>query len=143
MLRTICVVVKGTQSLTLPVVSRVPQGSVLGPLLFLIYTNDITCVISNGKISVYANDIVLYQIICSPMDSILLQQDVDSICAWVDQNLLLLKTLKCCYLLFSRKSTPTLPPSPLCGNDTNLHMVNTLGSPPLIQLGLHTSTLFA
>jgi len=79
--RTICVVVNGTQSFTLPFVSRVPQGSVLGPLLFLIYINDITCVIPNGKISVYANDIVLYQIFCSPMDSILLQQDIDSICA--------------------------------------------------------------
>ena len=97
---TICVVVNGTQSLTLPVVSRVPQGSVLDPLLFLIYINDITCVISNGKVSVYANDIVLYQIICSPMDSILLQQDVNSICAWVDQNLLLLNTLKCFYFNF-------------------------------------------
>ena len=37
------------------------------------------------------------------MDYILLQQDVDSICAWVDQNLLLLNTLKCCYLLFVKE----------------------------------------
>ena len=41
-----------------------------------------------------------------------MQQDVDSICAWVDQNFLLLNTLKCHYPLFSRKPTPTLPPSP-------------------------------
>jgi len=43
----------------------------LHTLLFLIYINDIsdiTCVISSGKISVYANDIVLYQIVRSPMD---------------------------------------------------------------------------
>jgi len=112
------VVVNGTQSLTLPVMSGVPQRSVLGPLLFLIYIIDITCAISNGKISVYANVIVLYH---SPMDYILVQEDVDSICAWVDQNLLLLNTLKCCYLLFSRKSTPTLPPSPLFVNDELFH----------------------
>ena len=47
---------------------------------------------------------------------------VDFICAWVHQNLLLY-TLKCCYLLFSRKPTPTFPPSPLFVNDTILHMV--------------------
>ena len=38
--------------------------------------------------------------------------------------------------LGSRKPTPTLPPSPLCGNDTNLHMVNTLGSPSPQQLSI-------
>jgi len=56
------------------------------------------------------------------MDYILMQQDIDSICAWVDQNLLLFNILKC-YLLFSRKPTPTLPPSPLFVNDTILYMV--------------------
>ena len=44
------------------------------------------------------------------------------ICAWVDQNSLLLNTLKCCYLLFSRKPTPTLPSFPLLVNNTVLHM---------------------
>ena len=52
-----------------------------------------------------------------------MQQDVDSIPAPVDQNLLLLNALICCYLLFSRKSIPTLPPSPLFVNDAILHMV--------------------
>ena len=44
------------------------------------------------------------------------------ICAWVDQNSLLLNTLKCCYLLFSRKPTATLPSSPLLVNNTVLCM---------------------
>ena len=120
--RTQCVVVNGTESPALPVVSGVPQGSVLGPLLFLIYINDVTCVVSNGKIIIYADDIALYQIIHSPIDFILVQQNINSICAWVDQNSLLLNTLKCCYLLFSRKPTPTPPSSPLLVNNTVLRM---------------------
>ena len=38
----------------------VPQGSVLGLLLFLIYVNDISNVITNSKISLYADDTVIY-----------------------------------------------------------------------------------
>ena len=54
------VCVNGSSSETLPVYSGVPQGSVLGPLLFIVYVNDITAIpLSDGSLSLYADDILL------------------------------------------------------------------------------------
>jgi len=51
------VCVNGSSSDVLPVTSGVPQGSVLGPLLFIFYINDITMVqLSDGTMSLYADD---------------------------------------------------------------------------------------
>ena len=58
------VVVDGSSSNPLQVLSGVPQGSVLGPLIFLIYINDVVWQISSSsKINLYADDIALYRTI--------------------------------------------------------------------------------
>ena len=79
--RSQSVVLHGETSDLLPVTSGVPQGSVLGPLLFLLYVNDINDVaLSEGsKLILYADDILLHRKIYTEKDYAALQQDVDSL----------------------------------------------------------------
>ena len=69
-------------------ISGVLQGSVLGPLLFLIYINDSACEALNigSHIALYADNILLYRVISSPADYVTLQTDVDSLSNWVLKN---------------------------------------------------------
>ena len=57
------------------VTSGVPQGSVLGPLLFILYVNDITDGLQS-TLEMFADDSKLYRIIQNPCDSEVLQQDL-------------------------------------------------------------------
>ena len=63
------------------VTSGVPQGSVLGPILFLIFINDMPeCI--NSKCRLFADDSIVYRTITSVADSIALQKDLDSLHEW-------------------------------------------------------------
>ena len=66
--------VNGTHSSPRPVPSGVPQGSVLGPVLFLLYINDITEHIKS-TMRLFADDSILYREIKNTCDHALLQQD--------------------------------------------------------------------
>ena len=67
--RTQKVTVEGVESDPTPVLSGVPQGTVLGPLLFLIYINDISENLSPGsQLRLFADDSLLYRNIKSNMD---------------------------------------------------------------------------
>ena len=65
------------------VLSGVPQGTVLGPLFFLIYINDISKGLTEGtKIRLFADDSLLYRSIKTPNDSAILQKDLDTLQLW-------------------------------------------------------------
>ena len=69
------------------VLSGVPQGSVLGPLLFVLFINDIIEVIDyETKILLYADDLKKYRQINSEQDRIKLQVDISSLQDWANQN---------------------------------------------------------
>ena len=105
------VVLNGKDYSTTNVMSGVPQGSVLGPLLFLIYINDsVQGPLSDGTlISLYADDILLYRIINCLRDYEILQKDTDSVCTWVDTNELALNRIKCKYMVVSRLKSRAVP----------------------------------
>ena len=106
------VVVGGDSSPDSPVLSGVPQGSVLGPLLFLIYIDDVSSLklSENTVLNLYADDMLLYKEIKCSENYQQLQLDIDKISSWVDNNHLSLNPAKCKTMLISRKRNLRYPP---------------------------------
>ena len=71
----------------------VPQGSILGPLLFLIFFNHITDEINHAKIVKYADDTVLY-VADKETQSIQTKLDMESIAIWLKENELIINLKK-------------------------------------------------
>ena len=106
---TLCrqrVFINGSVSSWVPVVSGVPQGSVLGPLLFLIYINDIAEDIKSD-LRLFADDCILYRQINSSSDSTILQEDIDRLLSWSTSWQLKFNTEKCHTVCISRKRDST------------------------------------
>ena len=106
-------VVNGSISDPVPVLSGVPQGSVLGPLLFLIYIDDLPAMVSNlyqSKVNLFADDVLLYHLISNAADYTVLQEAITLLGDWSITNYLDFNVFKCKYMIISRRNSPTLPP---------------------------------
>lgn len=88
------VVLNGSHSTWTPVTSGIPQGSVLGPILFTIYINDLPDVVDN-MVKLFADDTKLYANVNSEDDRDSLQNDMDKLIEWSDIWLLKFNKSKC------------------------------------------------
>jgi len=78
--------VEGFKSFIFAVISGVIQGSVLGPILFLVFINDISQSVQNSSVKCFADDTRISRPIESLYDAELLQNDLDQIMTWCTNN---------------------------------------------------------
>ena len=131
------VVVNGSSSLTTKVLSGVPQGSILGPLLFIIYINNVAKIPlhSHARLTMYADDILLSQPFKSASDFSSIQSNINSISSWISSHFLTINSSKTKYMIVSLKSQSSFSSFPsLCLNGSPLERV-----PSFKYLGVHIS----
>ena len=103
--RTQTVIVDGASSDPAPVVSGVPQGSVLGPILFLAFINDLPLQVSSNT-RLFADDCVIYREINNEQDCKAFQDDLDKLAEWEKRWGMLFHPEKCNILRVHRKRQP-------------------------------------
>ena len=104
--RTQRVVINGHMSSPCDVTSGVPQGSLIGPLLFILFVNDMPDIVnSHGSslCSMYADDAKIYRIVRTQDDCISLQTDINNVYKWCNTWKLKLNVGKCNVITFSNK----------------------------------------
>ena len=103
------VVIDGEASVRLPVTSGVPQGSLVGPLLFVIFINDLPEAIhEHTSTALYADDTKLHRIILAAKDCDILQQDLTSLNTWSHKSNLKFNASKCKVLTVTRRKSPVI-----------------------------------
>ena len=117
------VVLPGVSSDWSTLEAGIPQGSILGPLLFLVYINDIVEDI-NSTIHLFADDTSLYLIVDDPLEAAnTLNNDVSKVYAWAKKWLVAFNPSKSESLLISRKRLELYHP-PICMNNQPISEVN-------------------
>lgn len=97
------VTVSGETSTEVLVSSGVPQGSLLGSLLFLLFVNNLPDRYSFSNVACFADDTKIYKLIDSVDDSKALQSDLDSLMDWSTSTFLQFNQQKCMSQHITRK----------------------------------------
>ena len=98
--------ISNSLSSSLPVSSGVPQGSILGPILFLIFINEVGVLSLSpcARLFLFADDILLLHPLSSSSCWGVLQDDLNLITSWLTHNSLSVNSSKSKYMIFSLKS---------------------------------------
>ena len=104
--RTQTVVVEGQKSREVEVTSGVPQGTVIGPLCFLIFINDLPLEVYNSFTGIFADDTLLAKQINSASDSIQLQEDLTRLEKWTETWGMKFNAGKCEVMSVTNKRSP-------------------------------------
>ena len=102
------VVLEGKSSSSVPVLSGVPQGSVLSPILFFIYINDLPEYVSNTTVRLFADDTLLYLTIHNSSDCDKLWEDLNYLESWKSDWQMSFHPEKCEVIHITTKKTPIL-----------------------------------
>ena len=141
--RSQCVSINGTHSYSSKVQSGVPQGTVLGPILFLIYLNDINSCIKHSVISSFADDTRIKKSITSCSDVLELQEDLNSVVQWSADNNMVLHQDKFEYISHSTGEARLLKELPFTAEYHQYSTPNGTTLSPIDRvrdLGIHISS---
>ena len=119
------VLANNTYSPLLTITQGVPQGSVLGPLFYIIYANDIVNIIKNCQIALYADDTVLYLASKNFEKTVAkVQEDLNALSTWCVENGIGMNVEKTKLMVFGQPTKlKELPPVEITCGQAKINMV--------------------
>jgi hypothetical protein len=103
--RKLCVKIDDHKSQYISATSGLPQGSHLGPVLFLVFINDIANIFRGVEFLLFADDLKIYKRVKSVDDCSIIQNNLSNLYNWCSTNRLFLNVDKCKAVQFSRSKS--------------------------------------